>query len=170
MVRRPPSIFLYVIIAAVVGMVVAWFGMFPITQLVFGRDTPHAPELRTVAVTLFALFGGATFLVMRIFDRGAHVVIDWQQGRVSSKQEFCRPRTELIRDAKSVLLKCVPIESRRRRYRAAVAIRFDTDDMVVAQTCEARRKQDSAQEKGRQLADPLASGLGVSVELDGWES
>ncbi|MCA9135552.1 MAG: DUF3592 domain-containing protein [Planctomycetales bacterium] len=158
----------YAVGAAIFGLIVAWVGMMPLTHLIFQRETLHVPEVRMVGMVLFALSGGLAFGIVRVIDRRIQTVFDWTSRTVTQKKELAPTRQVKMDDAKQIVVRCVPVKGRRTKFRAAVELDLGGDRMVVARTCEPRRKQESAIAKASALADPLASALRVPVSLEGW--
>lgn len=158
----------YAVGAAIFGFIVAWVGMMPLTHLIFRRETLHVPEVRLVGTVLFALSSGLAFVIVRFWDRRIQTVFDWTSRTVTQKKELAPTRQVRMDDAKQIVVRCVPVKGRRTKYRAAVELDVGGDRLVVARTCEPRRKQESAREKATALAAPLATALRVPVTLEHW--
>jgi hypothetical protein len=166
----PSSIWVYVMMGMAFGLIVAWAGMFPLTHLLYRRDTPHGPELGSVFGFLFVTTSALVFFVSRVLDRGSKTVIDWNSGSIWEKREFSFSRQLNISDVRRVVVRCVPVKGRRRKYRALIEVDGVGSSVAIAHTCQPRRKPESAREKAARLADPLASALDVPVDFEGWEA
>jgi hypothetical protein len=165
----PAALAVYLGMSVVFGFGVAYVGMIPITYLIFQRDTLHLPELRTVFVVLFVISGSFAFFSMRLAELGSKTVIDWNTRLIRAKRELSFARQYSLSDVRRVVVRCVPVKGRRRRFRAAIDIEVVGGRVTAARTCSPRRKAASAKQKSLRLAEPLAAALHVPVELDGWE-
>lgn len=166
----PDAIWMYLLLSVVVGLILAWVGTFPVTHWLYKRDNPHLPELVSVFGCLFLIAGSIIFVVMRYCDRGSSLVLDWDSGLIHAKREFSAALQYNIRDVQRVLIRCVPVTGKHRKFRASVEMDVAGKHVTAARTREPRRKPDSAKEKAATLAEPLADALGVPVEFVGWES
>lgn len=165
----PTPIWVCVMIGMALGLIVAWAGMFPVTQLLYKRDTPHGPELGSVFGFLFVTTGALVTLVSRLLDRGTKTVIDWNSGSIRSARELSFTRQFNITDVRRVVVRCVPVKGRRRKFRALIEVDVAGSSVALAHTCQPRRKPESAREIASRLADPLANALDVPVDFEGWD-
>lgn len=166
---RPPAAWMYLLLAIAAGAVVAWAGMLPITRLVYQREVPHIPEVRSIAAMLFVVSGSLVFVVTRLIDRGSKTELDWNTRTVVQRRDFSIPARYNISDVQEVQVRCVAVEGKRRKYRAAIDLEFTGERVTIARTCEPRRKVESAKEKAAALADPIAKALNVPVNFVDWD-
>lgn len=163
----PPNLGSVTLVSGIMGLLVGSFGTVLIAKTVLQDQAPA--DYLAVCIGLSAVCGLFIAGVILVKDRGSRMVLDWDTFTIDASRRFSHAWSRSLHDIKSVIVRCVAVDGKTRRYRAAIELDVTGKRCVAARTAQLKRKADVSRKEAKRLADPLATALGVPIQFEAWE-